>query len=235
MTSYISIKQILDNLLDHPMLQDLTLERAVDYAVRFIQIIGAPTEFQEKTEYIEIQDYRGILPCDFYTMIQVRTHNEGDEYPKVFRYADDSFHHSPNKDTNTQLDTWDLTYKLQNSIIFTSIKDGIIEIAYNAIMVDKEGYPLIPENSSFIQALELFIKKKVFTILFDQGKIPPAVLQNTQQEYAWYVGQAQRDLNRVSVDKMESLSNMWCQLIQRNNEHTKGFKPLGRREFIKVQ
>ena len=235
MTSYISIKQVLDNLLDHPMLQDLTLERAVDYAVRFIQIIGAPTEFQEKTQYIKIQDYRGVLPCDFYEIIQVRTYNEGDEYPKVFRYADDSSHHSPNIETNTQLDTWDLTCKIQNSIIFTSLKEGTIEIAYRAIMVDDEGYPLIPENSSFIQALELFIKKKIFTILFDQGKISPAVLQNTQQEYAWYVGQAQRDLNRPSVDKMESLANMWCQLIQRNNQHSRGFKPLGRREFIKVQ
>lgn len=236
MTGYISIRQIIDNLLDHPLLQDLTLERAVNYAVHFIQIVGVPNEFEEKTTLIDIKNYRGLLPCDFYDMIQVRTHKKGEHVPRVFRYATDSFHYSPNKESEHKyLNDWDLTYKIQNSIIFTSKKEGTIEIAYHAIKVDKEGYPLIPENSSFIQALELYIKKKVFTILFDQGKISPAVLQNTQQEYAWYAGQAQRDLTMPTIDQMESISNMWCQLLQRNNEHGKGMKPLGRREYIKVQ
>lgn len=230
MVKYISIRQILDDLLDHPLLQDLSLERAINYAVHFIQIIGAPNEFEEKTALIDIKDWRGCMPCDYYDIIQVRTYGEGDN-SKVFRYSTDSFHYSPNKDSDTK----ELTYKLQNNIIYTSLKEGTIEVAYHTIKVDNEGYPMIPENSSFIQALELYIKKKVFTILFDQGKINNAVLQNTQQEYAWYVGQAQRDLNMPTIDQMESISNMWTQLLQRANEHSKGMKSLGKRELIRVQ
>ena len=230
MTKYISIKQVLDDLLDHPLLQDLSLERAINYAVHFIQIIGAPNEFEEKTALIDIKDWRGCMPCDYYDIIQVRTYGEGDN-SKVFRYSTDSFHYSPNKDSDTK----ELTYKLQNNIIYTSLKEGTIEVAYHTIKVDNEGYPMIPENSSFIQALELYIKKKVFTILFDQGKINNAVLQNTQQEYAWYVGQAQRDLNMPTIDQMESISNMWTQLLQRANEHSKGMKSLGKRELIRAQ
>jgi hypothetical protein len=232
MVNYISIKQALDDLLEHPLLQDLSFERVVNYTVHFLQIVGVPNEFEEKTALIDIKDYRGCLPCDYYDMIQVRTYKEGEYCPRVFRYTTDSFHYSPKKGDS---DTWDLTYKLQNSIIYTSIKEGTIEIAYHAIKVDKDGYPMIPENSSFIQALELYIKKKVFTILFDQGKINSAVLQNTQQEYAWYVAQAQRDLTMPTIDQMESISNMWTQLLQRNNEHSKGMKQLGRREYIRVQ
>lgn len=235
MVNYISIKQVMSDLLDHPLLQDLTLERAINYAVHFIQIVGVPNGFEEKTALINIENYRGCLPCDYYEMIQVRTYKEGENYPRVFKYASDSFHYSNKKENNESQNTWDLTYKLQNSTIYTSIKEGAIEIAYYSIKVDKEGYPMIPENSSFIQALELYIKKKVFTILFDQGKISPAVLQNTQQEYAWAVGQAQRDLTMPTIDQMESISNMWTQLLQRNNEHSKGMKPLGRREYIRVQ
>lgn len=231
MVNYISIKQILDDLLDHPLLQDLSFERAVNYAVHFIQIMGVPNEFEEKTELINIENYRGCLPCDFYGMIQVRTYKQG-EYSRVFRYATDSFHYSSNKEDN---DSNELTYKLQNSAIYTSIKEGTVEISYHAIKVDKEGYPLIPENSSFIQALELYIKKKVFTILFDQGKLNAGVLQNTQQEYAWVVGQAQRELTMPTIDQMESVCNMWTQLIQRNNEHSKGMKHLGDREYLRVQ
>ena len=37
MERYISIKVVLDNLLDNPLLQDLTLERVVNYTVDFIR------------------------------------------------------------------------------------------------------------------------------------------------------------------------------------------------------
>lgn len=224
----------MDDILAHPLLQDLSLERAVNYAIHFIQIVGSPIQFNEKVEIVNIQDYRGELPCDIYDIIQVRTYEDNGHIPKVLRYSGDSFHMSDNKQpTPVNIGDIDLTYKVQNSIIFTSFKDGVIEIAYHSIMLDKEGYPLIPENSSFIQALELYIKKQVFTILFDQGKISRDVLNNTQQEYAWYVGQAQRDLFMPTIDQMESISNMWCQLLQRNNEHSRTFRTAGSREYIK--
>ena len=232
MTNYISIKQILDDLLDHPMLQGLTLERAVNYAIRFIQIVGMPNQFEEKVSIIEIKDYRGVLPDDFYEMVQVRTHKEGDKNPRTYRYAENSFHYSSGEYDNKLKEIF--TYKIQNNIIYTSTKDLEIEISYWAILVDNMGFPLIPENSSFITALELYIKKQYFTILFDTGKLNPNVLQNIQQEYAWYVGQAQSDLIRPTIDQMQSITNMWNTLIPRVAEHEKGFYNAGSREYLKV-
>lgn len=235
MTDYISIKVILDDLLHHPLLQDLKLERAVAYAVEFIRIVGMPPMFIEKTEDIEIEEWRGELPCDFYKMIQVRLKGVkapcSDNYERsgrVFRYSTDSFHMSDDKTSH-----YELTYKLQNRVIFTSIKEGTIEIAYQAIAVDKDGYPLIPENSAFIRALELYIKKQCFTILFDLGKIAQPVLQNVQQEYAWAVGQAQSDIIKPSMDEMEALTNSLNTLLPRVHEHSRGFVTLGQKEFIR--
>ena len=115
MTNYISIKQILDDLLDHPMLQGLTLERAINYAIRFIQIVGMPNQFEEKVSTIEIKDYRGVLPDDFYEMIQVRTHKEGDKNPRTYRYAENSFHYSSGEYDNKLKEIF--TYKIQNNVI----------------------------------------------------------------------------------------------------------------------
>lgn len=234
MTGYISIRQVLDDLMDNPLLQDLTLERAVNYAVKFIQIVGMPSVFLEKTEKIEIENYRGKLPCDFYEMIQVRAVGKegcnGVRPHQVFRYSTDSFHMSPDKTRDN-----DLTYKLQGTCIFTSMKEGTIEIAYRAMSTDEEGFPLIPENGSFETALELFIKKRHFTIQFELGKISQQVLQNVQQEYAWAVGQAQSDLVRPSIDQLQAFTNSWNTLIPRVTEHSKGFKDDGTQERIKLQ
>lgn len=225
--SYVSIKQVLDNLLDHPLLKDLSFERAVNYAVHFIRLVGCPQIFIEKTETLEVKNYRAVLPCDFYKIIQVRA-CKGDTV-EYLRYSSDNFHMSPDKHVNLP----DVTYKLQNNIIYVSFKEGTIEISYRAIHTDEEGYPLIPDNSAFIRALELYIKKQQFTILFDQSKITQAAYQNVQQEYAWAVGQAQSELVKPDIDQMEAFTNSWNTLLVRRS-HSSGFVVDGTRERIKV-
>lgn len=230
MNRYISIKEILDNILDNPMLKDLSLERAVNYTVHFMRKVGCPQIFVEKTSLIEIKDYRGSIPCGFNEVIQVRTHSTCNKKDyKVFRHTTDSFHMS-----ETKQDSFDLTYKIQGNVIFTSLKEGTIEMAYNAFAVDSDGFPLVPDNSSFIDALELFIKKKYYTILFDLGKINPQVLNNVQQEYAWAVGQAQSDLIRPTIDQMQSITNSLNTLIPRVTEHNTGFINNGTQEKLKI-
>ena len=231
MTDYVSIRQIIDNCLHHPLLQDLTLERAVAYTVDFIRIIGMPPKFMEKTVELEIENYRAKLPCDFHEMIQVRTNHEkcGHYVGGVFRYSTDNFHMSDSKHESP-----DYTYKIQGSVIYTSLKEGTIEIAYRALAVDDEGYPLVPDKSSFTRALELYIKKQCFTILFDLGKISPQVYNNVCQEYAWAVGQAQSELVKPSIDEMQSLTNSFNTLIARVNEHSRGFVNDGSMEKIRA-
>jgi hypothetical protein len=230
MDRYISIKQILDDVLDHPLLKDLTFERAVNYAVKFIRKVGCPRIFNNKTEVLEVKNYRALLPCDFNSMIQVRAIKKHNKDYRVFRETSDSFHMSDNKG-----ESFDLTYKLQGNVIFTSIKEGLIEISYEAFAVDEEGYPLIPDNSSFADALELYIKKQYFTILFDKGEINQAVFNNVLQDYAFAVAEASSDLVRPTIDEMERITNMWNTLIPRVTEHSRGFINNGSKELIKLQ
>lgn len=217
---YTSIKVILDKILRHPLLQEVSLETAVDYTIDFMRIVGSPGMFTEKVETIKVDKYRALLPNDFYQVIQIRT-SEGFS----LRSSTDSFHFGGGN--------VDLTYKIQGGIIYTSFESGTLDLAYMAIQTDEDGYPLIPDNSSFTRALELYIKKQWFTILFDLGKIQPAVLQNVQQEYAWAVGDCQSEFGRLTIDEMESFTNSYRTMILRTNEHANGFATLGRKETLK--
>lgn len=223
-----SIKVIFDKILRHPLLQDLNLETIVDYSIDFMRIVGVPTMFEEKTEQLEVTNYRAALPCDYYQINQLRTVSSNGR-GSVFRYSSDSFHMSDIKASNS-----DYTYKIQGNVIYPSIKDGVIEIAYQAVSIDDEGYPLIPDNSSFTRALEAYIKKQHFTILFDMGKISNQVVQQVFQDYAWAVGDCASEFNRLSLDKAESFYNSWRTLIIRPSEHKHGFLHNGTQEKIKV-
>ena len=139
-----NIRRVADRITRHPLLRDVPFETILDYTVDFIQIVGCPQLFMEKTAILKVHNYRALLPCDYVSMIQVRTAKEVDGIePKhrshiAYRYASDSFHMSEHKPGIGRYGT-DLTYKIQGSVIFTSTEDTDIEIAYNAISAANGG------------------------------------------------------------------------------------------------
>lgn len=197
---FVNINTIADRLTRHPLMQDIPLETIIDYTIDFIRIVGTPPSFMEKVETVEIKNHKGLLPCDYYLILHLKCSR------KIFDATNNAFF----TDNSVK---GGLRYKIQNGVIITSIENGEIEISYRAMPMDKEGNPLIPDNGTYIRALELYIKLQWFTTLFDMGKIQPAVLQNTQQQYAWAVGQAQTDLIRPTMDQMQLITRMWNRLL----------------------
>lgn len=68
----VSIKQLIDRIKRHPMLQVLSEEAIIDYCVDFFKIVGLPNALEDKTALIKIKNNRGLLPEDFLEMTQVR-------------------------------------------------------------------------------------------------------------------------------------------------------------------
>lgn len=222
---WVNIRLILDRCLRHPLMSDLTLEAAIQFLTDFLGIMGLPPTYVDALEEVEIKDYRGMLPCNLISINQVRWKKNG----ICMRSMTDNFNGHSEKDNGEP------TFKTQGRIIYTSFKEGTIEVSYKAIPIDNEGYPLLPDEPTFLRALELYIKKQWFTILFDMGKISSAVLQNTQQEYSFAAGACNNTFMIPSPSEMESITNMMNQLIPRFNEFKKGFKHLGSKEYWRVQ
>ena len=223
--NYINIREVLSRIMRHPLLTDLNLETAIQYTLDFFAAIGLPNIYADKVTTICIDNFRGALPCDLIAINQVRLARNG----VCLRAMTDNFNGTHSEDKG------ELSFKTQGSVIFTSFKTGDIEISYKAIPTDDGGLPLLPDNPVFLKTLELYIKKEWFTILFDMGKISSAVLQNTQQEYAFKAGQCNNEFMIPSVSEMEAFTRMYNTLIPRVNEFSKSFRHMGDREYIKMQ
>ena len=221
---YIDVNVIADRIKRNPLLEDIPFETIIDYAIEFIKIMGVPASFVEKTAEVEVKDYRGELPCDFYSPIQIRT-DKGD----YFRYSTDSFHFSEVSKSNIGV-----TYKIKGNCIFTSIPECNVEIAYYALPLNEDGLPLIPDNGTYPRALQEYITLECYTALSDQGKIDLRVLTNHQQRYAFFAGQARVDLIRPTVDQMEAISNIWLRLLPSKRDHHNGYATIGAREYLKI-
>ena len=220
----VNLKVIIDKLMRHPLFTDITYETVIDYTVDFMRIVGVPKFFTEKVETIEVTNYKGLLPCDWYETIQVRNVDTG----IPFRYATDTYHLSETKNQPS-----DYTFMIQGNYIYTSLDEGSVEMAYKALPVDGEGIPLIPDNSVFYRALEAYVKKNWFTILFDLGKISPQSLQLAQQDYAWAVGACETEFQRLDLSRAESFFNSFSTLLIRGAEFENNFRNLGTKEHLR--
>ena len=209
--NFIRLEEVLSRILRHPLMQSMDYETGIQYVIDFLRTVGFHQSYIEKYECISIKDYRALLPEDLVDIIQVKKDNT---YLK-------SMSSSVYDKTNNN------TFKTQGNIIYTSFKEGDIEIYYRAIPIDENGAPLIPDHPIFLKALELYIKKEWFTILFDLGKINNQVLQNTQQEYAFKVAQCTNMFIIPSVSEMQTITNLLNRMLLDDNQFNRGFKELG--------
>lgn len=226
---YTSLKVILDKLLRNSLLEGLSYEAVIDYTISFMEIVGVPGNFTEELFEDKIINYRVKLPCDYIEDIQLLINN----IPA--RYATDTFHKQYKRiDDNTFNKTpADYTFIIENGYVFTSVKDGNLKMVYNAINTDEEGYPMIPDNSKFIRALEWYCKLQYYTVLWERGKITDKVFYHTESEYCWAVGACETDMNKLDLSKAESLFNSFRTLLIRDNEFSKRFINNGAKELIK--
>ena len=246
---YTTIHRVLDDLLDHPMLSDLSIEQVVKHTLRFMSLFGYPKLYQDKIDKVEIHEFRGLLPCDLISIIQVK---DMDSHICLRAMTDsftpglgeipphDRYHHHDGKIDLGYIPPLkpiegELAFKTQGRIIYTSFPEGAVEIAYKSIPVDEDGFPLIIDNETYLNALEAYIKKQVFTVKFDQQKIPAAVLQNTQRDYATAAANLDTEFTTPSYSEAEAMSRFMTSLIPSVIKFERGFKHLGDRQFIKNQ
>jgi len=221
---YVNIRELLSRVLRNKLLQEFTLEQAVQYVVDFIGIFGFPDLYQHKEVKIDICDYKGELPCDIVEIEMVKeckTNLPLRSMTGVFNPGGKYYNHLKQEPQ----------FKTQGRVIFTSFPEGTIIVAYRAMAVDDEGYPLLVDNPKYLKALELYVKCQMFTELFELGKITQQVLQHTEQEYSWAAGQLSEEFKTPSEAEMQSITNMMNQLIRRNNEFYYRFERLGNVEF----
>lgn len=216
----ISIRALMDNIASHPMMRDIPDETVVRHVVDFMRIMACPLLMGERTARVRIECHRGELPCDFFEEVAVRG-PRGEAY----RAASAAF-----AETDGCRGSDGPTYMVKGGVIHTSLEEGEVEVRYRAILEDADGYPLIPDNSVAMRAMEAYVKVKWFTVLFDMGRASQASLANAQQEYFWAAGQCDTASRRLTPDMAESLLGQMRQLAWRSGEHAKGFAGLGDRE-----
>lgn len=205
---YTTIQTLLARLTLHSLLADLTMEQVVMYTLDFIRIVGLPQFFLDKEIEVEVEEYKALLPLDVVSIEDVRDINKN---------------RSLHKSSNDFDPTDGNGYKVKGQFIFIGEPKAKLKILYKSIPVDELGFPLLLDDPLYLKALELYIKKERFTVLFDMGEIRGDVLSLAQQQYAWAIGQVTTKLKMPSTAEWEAIMNMCNRTITRTQEFSNSF------------
>ena len=155
----------------------------------------------------------------------------GESYETMYE-ATDTFHEFYNRSDMSNL-TPQNTYKFNGNYVYTSFASGIMDIAYDGLLLDEDGIPMVPNDVAVEKAIENNIKREYFGILQDMGKDVVRAYQRANEEYLWYIGKSQAHAAFASIDKREAMSNTYRRLIGNDDQHGQFFRHSGHPERIR--
>ena len=108
----------------------------------------------------------------------------------------------------------DQEYSLDWPYIKTSFKQGYICVAYVGQALDDRGFPLIPDEVSYVEAIKRYIIYKLKYSEFLQGQTPPQVYAKLEEDWHWYCAQARSKATMPdTIDKLQNLKDQHIRLI----------------------
>lgn len=152
-----------------------------------------------------------------------------------FNPADETF--SPDR-VQYELDAPSLSsgvpysYKIDHGYIFTNFESGYVQVSYKGFPIDANGFPLVPDDPKFKEALKYHL---IYKIDWRNWRINPspqnkAILNDSERQRNFYISSARNKAHIPSYDKMEQIKNMWLRSIPKINEHSNGFKTTSAQE-----
>lgn len=124
------------------------------------------------------------------------------------------------------------TYVINGGYIKTNMRDGFLCVAYQSIPLDVDGYPLIPDSISFIEAVYWYITMKLKFPEWMDGRLRDAVYYRIENKWNYYRKQAYGEAMMPNYDQMESIKNVWNRWLPDMNSHSTGQAFIGDREVI---
>lgn len=133
----------------------------------------------------------------------------------------------------------DLTYFIKPGWIVTNKRNGYLKLAYKKIATDDRGYPLIPDVSSYQEAVYWYVVMKLSFPKYLSGRLGGKGVNSAQnaffyiqQQWNFYRNQAYAECMMPTAGDMQSIKNDWNKLIPDYSSSDDFFDSQGNEQII---
>lgn len=125
-----------------------------------------------------------------------------------------------------------LQYSIKPSYINTSVSTGYLKLSYDAIPVDEDGYPLVPDLMSYTEAIYWYVAMKLAYPEYRSGKMRSDIYYDAKRSWNFYCRQAYAESIMPNADEMETIKNTWIRLVPDMASHSDFHESLNEQELI---
>jgi hypothetical protein len=123
-------------------------------------------------------------------------------------------------------------YRMNGGYVHLNIRGGCVKMSYQALMVDDDGFPMIPDIASYKEALYWYVTMKLKFPEWMSGRMRGDVYMEIKKNWHLYRQQAYGHCIMPNADEMQSLQNVWLRQIPELGEHDTFFKTAGSQQQI---
>ena len=216
----VSIKRLISKVFrDTKLTDDSAIYDMIEWAAEAMGFIGVGAIFNNRSDTFQVKDYVTGIPCQLEQIIGIKYC--GKELVHMTGEFDTLGHYM--KTGNTHGTTMLNGYKPENGYLLYNFREGEVEISYTMIAVDNEGYPLIVDNVSVLEAISRYIVYKMNYGKYLSGTMDVRLFSKLENDWRLYCGQAKGALNSPSISELTNIKNIWLAKIPRiNMEETMG-------------
>lgn len=103
------------------------------------------------------------------------------------------------------------TYNISPGYINTNIYEGTVNVIYNAIPTDGDGFYMFPDDENLLWALEYYCKIR----LIQRGyKFPEEDLKTCKAEWMRHRDMARSNVTWPTIDEMDAFAKRWTRPLQ---------------------
>lgn len=105
-------------------------------------------------------------------------------------------------------------YQIQGNKIQTSEEEMFVRLHYLKVPIDDTGFPLVPDNENYKQALFYYIMKQLIAAGYKHPiwNGPPGY-NYCNSEFERFAGRAIAEINYPTIDEMETLRVAWAERL----------------------
>jgi hypothetical protein len=178
-----------------------------------------------------VSNYTGTLPCDLKRILQVVAVDiNGDEKRVTLKKSTDLYITRFNNTHDDNPEDQIKAYYVKNNIIHTNFEDGELEIAYEAVPMDEEGFPLIPDVEQVIDAIVKFIAYKIsFIMLLKKEEGSGSLYTELKAQFDNAFRKACSILQMPDEDDMANIGAHWVKMGRSPFDRKYNYKYKGNR------
>lgn len=200
--------------------KEIPSQDMIEWASDCLLRIGSFPQFEKKVASIDVEDFKGELPCDHY---------------KTIRLLNDCFYYDSynegliGDETEIKINKFsNYDYTINFDQITTAYRNGKIQIEYLAIPIDDCGLPMVQDDIDMLDALFWGV---TYSLRMSGWEFRLPELNNLDYlDNKWLKAKtnARASANMPDSASMHRLANQWLKLKPDLNQYSRLFKDLGR-------